>query len=35
MSLVAYYLVKSGRYEARSFFTPDGIYGRIRWWACT
>ena len=29
-----YYQVKSGRYEARSFFTPDGIYGRIRSWAC-
>jgi hypothetical protein len=31
---VDYYQVKSGRYEARSFFTPDGIHGRIRWWAC-
>jgi purine-cytosine permease-like protein len=31
---VDYYQVKSGRYEARSFFTPDGIYGRIRRWAC-
>ena len=29
-----YYQVKSGRYETRSFFTPDEIYGRIRWWAC-
>ena len=29
-----YYLVKYGRYEVQSFFTPDGIYGRIRWWAC-
>jgi len=27
---VDYYQVKSGRYEARSFFTPDRIYGRIR-----
>jgi len=27
---VDYYQVKSGRYEARSFFTPDGMYGRIR-----
>jgi len=31
---VDYYQVKSGRYEARSFFTPDGTYGRIRWRAC-
>jgi nucleobase:cation symporter-1, NCS1 family len=31
---VDYYQVKSGRHEARSFFTPDGIYGRIRWRAC-
>ena len=29
-----YYLVKSGRYDVQSFFTPDGIYGRIQWWAC-
>jgi NCS1 family nucleobase:cation symporter-1 len=21
-------------YEVQSFFIPDGIYGRIRWWAC-
>ena len=28
-----YYLVKRGRYEVQSFFTPDGIYGWIRWWA--
>jgi len=28
------YLVKYGRYEVQSFFTADGIYGRIRWWAC-
>ena len=28
-----YCLVKRGRYEVQSFFTPDGIYGRIRWWA--
>ena len=31
---VDYYLVKCGRYEVQSFFTPDGIYGRIRWRAC-
>jgi NCS1 family nucleobase:cation symporter-1 len=30
---VDYCLVKRGRCEVRSFFTPDGIYGRIRWWA--
>ena len=29
-----YYLVKRGRYDVQSFFTPDGIYGRIQWWAC-
>ena len=29
-----YYQVKSDRYEVRSFFTPDGIDGRIRWRAC-
>ena len=21
-------------YEVQSFYIPDGIYGRIRWWAC-
>jgi NCS1 family nucleobase:cation symporter-1 len=30
---VDYYLVKRGRYEVQSFFIPDGICGRIRWWA--
>jgi nucleobase:cation symporter-1, NCS1 family len=30
---VDYYLVKRGRYDVQSFFTPDGIYGRIQWWA--
>ena len=34
INLVDYYLVKCGRYEVQSFFTPDGIYGRIRWRAC-
>ena len=33
MNLVDYYLVKRGRYDVQSFFTPDGIYGRIQWWA--
>ena len=23
-----------GRYDVASFFTPNGIYGRIQWWAC-
>ena len=27
-----YYLVKCGRYDATSFFTPDGIYRKIQWW---
>jgi len=31
---VDYYQVKSGWYEAWSFFTPGGTYGRIRWRAC-
>ena len=35
INLVDYYLVKRGRYDVASFFTPDGIYGRIQWWACT
>jgi nucleobase:cation symporter-1, NCS1 family len=34
INLVDYYLVKKGRYDVRSFFTPDGAYGRIQWWAC-
>jgi len=33
INLVVYYLVKRGRYDVQSFFTPDGIYGRIQWWA--
>jgi nucleobase:cation symporter-1, NCS1 family len=23
-----------GRYDVPSVFTPDGMYGRIQWWAC-
>jgi hypothetical protein len=34
INLVDYYLVKRGRYDVASFFTPNGIYGRIQWWAC-
>jgi NCS1 family nucleobase:cation symporter-1 len=34
INLVDYYLVKRGNYDVASFFTPDGIYGRIQWWAC-
>ena len=34
INLVDYYLVKRGRYDVASFFTPDGIYGRVQWWAC-
>lgn len=34
INLVDYYLVKRGRYDVTSFFTPNGIYGRIQWWAC-
>jgi nucleobase:cation symporter-1, NCS1 family len=34
INLVDYYLVKRGRYDVASFFTPDGVYGRVQWWAC-
>ena len=34
INLVDYYLVKRGRHDAASFFTADGTYGRIHWWAC-
>jgi len=34
INLVDYYLVKRGRYDVASFFTPDGIYGKFQWWAC-
>jgi len=34
INLVDYYLVKRGRYDVQSFFTQDGIHGRIHWWAC-
>jgi NCS1 family nucleobase:cation symporter-1 len=34
INLVDYYLVRRGRYDVASFFTPNGIYGRFQWWAC-
>jgi NCS1 family nucleobase:cation symporter-1 len=34
INLVDYYLVKRGRYDVASFFTPSGMYRRIQWWAC-
>jgi nucleobase:cation symporter-1, NCS1 family len=34
INLVDYYLVKRRRYDMQSFFRPDGIHGRIQWWAC-
>jgi len=34
INLVDYYLVKRGRYDVASFFTPNGIYGQFQWWAC-
>jgi NCS1 family nucleobase:cation symporter-1 len=35
INLADYYLVKRGNYDVPSFFTPDGAYGRVRWWPCT
>jgi len=34
INLVDYYIVKRGRYDVASFFTPKGIYGGFQWWAC-
>ena len=34
INLVDYYLVKRGRYDVASFFTPEGVYGGFQWWAC-
>jgi NCS1 family nucleobase:cation symporter-1 len=34
INLVDYYIVKRGRYDVASFFTPNGSYGRFQWWAC-
>ena len=30
INLMDYYLVKRGRHDVASFFTPDGIYGKIQ-----
>ena len=34
INLVDYYLIKRGHYDVQSFFSPDGVYGQIQWWAC-
>jgi nucleobase:cation symporter-1, NCS1 family len=34
INLVDYYLVKRGRYDVASFYTPNGVYGKFQWWAC-
>jgi len=31
INLVDFYIVKKGRYDVRSFFTPSGAYGGWRW----
>jgi nucleobase:cation symporter-1, NCS1 family len=33
INLVDFYIVKKGRYDVRSFFTPSGAYGGWRWTA--
>ena len=33
INLVDFYLVKKGRYDVASFFTPSGVYGGWRWTA--
>ena len=33
INLVDFYIVKKGRYDVKSFFTPKGIYGGWRWTA--
>jgi NCS1 family nucleobase:cation symporter-1 len=33
INLIDFYLVKKGRYDVKSFFTPSGIYGGWRWTA--
>ena len=34
INLVDYYLVRRGKYDVPSFFTPNGAYGQFQWWAC-
>jgi nucleobase:cation symporter-1, NCS1 family len=31
INLVDFYIVKKGRYDVKSFFTPSGLYGGWRW----
>ena len=31
INLVDFYIVKKGRYDVKSFFTPKGVYGGWRW----
>jgi nucleobase:cation symporter-1, NCS1 family len=33
INLIDFYIVKKGRYDVRSFFTPSGAYGGWRWTA--
>ena len=33
INLIDFYIVKKGRYDVRSFFTPSGVYGGWRWTA--
>jgi nucleobase:cation symporter-1, NCS1 family len=33
INLIDFYLVRKGRYDVPSFFTPDGVYGGWRWTA--
>jgi nucleobase:cation symporter-1, NCS1 family len=33
INLVDFYLIKHGRYDVKSFFTPKGLYGGWRWTA--
>ena len=33
INLIDFYIVKKGRYDVKSFFTPKGVYGGWRWTA--
>lgn len=33
INLTDYYLVRHGRYQIGEIFKPDGVYGRVNWWA--